>query len=184
MPAARGGWQACERGVVARRWSARAGCSPPRHDPAGFEGLLGTVERLLDPLDPFAEAEAPVPDPAAARIATGSYARSVDALGLIRDEVVACRACPRLVAWREQVAREPRSPGSPTRPTGAGPCPGSATPPRASLILGLAPAAHGGNRTGRIFTGDRSGDFLFAVDASMRPREPGDVDRIATTGWR
>jgi uracil-DNA glycosylase family 4 len=81
------------------------------------------------------------------------------------DELIArqsvCRACPRLVSWREQVAivrrrafRDERYWGRPV------PGWGSATP--RLLIVGLAPAAHGGNRTGRIFTGDRSGDFLFA----------------------
>ena len=77
-------------------------------------------------------------------------------------EVAACRRCPRLVAWREQVARR-RSPGSPTRSTGAGRSRASATRRPRSSSVGLAPAAHGGNRTGRIFTGDRSGDFLFAA---------------------
>ncbi|MDN2501179.1 uracil-DNA glycosylase, partial [Nocardia nova] len=71
-----------------------------------------------------------------------------------------CRACPRLVAWREQVAREKRAAfrdetywGRPV--TGFGPA------DAAMLLVGLAPAAHGGNRTGRMFTGDRSGDVLF-----------------------
>jgi uracil-DNA glycosylase family 4 len=81
------------------------------------------------------------------------------------DELVArqsvCRACPRLVAWREQVATVRRRAFRDERYWGR-PVPGwgSATP--RLLIIGLAPAAHGGNRTGRIFTGDRSGDFLFA----------------------
>jgi uracil-DNA glycosylase family 4 len=72
-----------------------------------------------------------------------------------------CRACPRLVAWREQVATVRRRAFRDERYWGR-PVPGwgSATP--RLLIIGLAPAAHGGNRTGRIFTGDRSGDFLFA----------------------
>ncbi len=72
-----------------------------------------------------------------------------------------CRACPRLVAWREQVAEVRRRAFRDERYWGR-PIPGwgSATP--RILIVGLAPAAHGGNRTGRIFTGDRSGDFLFA----------------------
>jgi uracil-DNA glycosylase len=61
-------------------------------------------------------------------------------LARLEEEVTRCRRCPRLVAWREQVAREARV-----------------------LVLGLAPAAHGGNRTGRVFTGDRSGDWLFAA---------------------
>jgi uracil-DNA glycosylase family 4 len=85
----------------------------------------------------------------------------MDALGLIRDEVVSCRACPRLVEWREQVARE-RVARFANQTYWARPVPGFGDPAARVLILGLAPAAHGGNRTGRIFTGDRSGDFLFA----------------------
>jgi len=79
----------------------------------------------------------------------------------IRDDVVACRACPRLVAWREQVARDKVARFSDQEYWGR-PVPGFGDPRARVLILGLAPAAHGGNRTGRIFTGDRSGDFLFA----------------------
>ena len=65
---------------------------------------------------------------------------------------------------------------SATRRTGAGPIPGFGDPRRAIVVLGLAPAAHGANRTGRVFTGDRSGDFLFALDAPRRPRQPADLD--------
>jgi uracil-DNA glycosylase family 4 len=79
----------------------------------------------------------------------------------IRDDVVVCRACPRLVAWREQVARDKVARFSGDEYWGR-PVPGFGDPQARVLILGLAPAAHGGNRTGRIFTGDRSGDFLFA----------------------
>jgi uracil-DNA glycosylase len=75
-------------------------------------------------------------------------------------QVVECRACPRLVWWREEVARVP-----PRRYAGqsywARPVPGFGDPGARILLVGLAPAAHGGNRTGRVFTGDRSGDFLF-----------------------
>ncbi|HEX4064117.1 MAG TPA: uracil-DNA glycosylase [Streptosporangiaceae bacterium] len=81
------------------------------------------------------------------------------------DELVArqsvCRACPRLVAWREQVAAEKRRSFA-AEPYWGRPIPGWGADRPAVLIVGLAPAAHGGNRTGRIFTGDRSGDFLFA----------------------
>jgi uracil-DNA glycosylase family 4 len=79
----------------------------------------------------------------------------------IRDEVVVCRACPRLVEWRERVAREKVARFAHEEYWGR-PVPSFGDPGAAILILGLAPAAHGGNRTGRIFTGDRSGDFLFA----------------------
>jgi uracil-DNA glycosylase family 4 len=82
--------------------------------------------------------------------------------GLVQltQEIVVCRKCPRLVAWREEAARRP-----PKRYEGweywARPLPGFGDPEARVLIVGLAPAAHGGNRTGRIFTGDRSGDWLF-----------------------
>jgi len=84
-----------------------------------------------------------------------------DILGRIRDEVVDCRVCPRLVDWRERVAREKVARFADEEYWGR-PVPGFGDPAAWLLILGLAPAAHGGNRTGRIFTGDRSGDFLFA----------------------
>jgi uracil-DNA glycosylase family 4 len=83
-----------------------------------------------------------------------------DALGALTDEIVVCRACPRLVAWREQVAREKRAAYQDEEYWGR-PVPGFGDPDARLLIVGLAPAAHGGNRTGRIFTGDRSGDWLF-----------------------
>jgi uracil-DNA glycosylase family 4 len=75
--------------------------------------------------------------------------------------VIACRRCPRLVAWRERVAREKRAAFRDEEYWGR-PLPGFGDPSATVLVLGLAPAAHGGNRTGRIFTGDRSGDWLFA----------------------
>jgi uracil-DNA glycosylase family 4 len=84
-----------------------------------------------------------------------------DALDLIEAEVVSCRACPRLVEWRERVAREKRAAFAGETYWGR-PVPGFGDPRARVLIVGLAPAAHGGNRTGRIFTGDRSGDWLFA----------------------
>ncbi len=77
-------------------------------------------------------------------------------------EIIACRACPRLVAWREEVAREKRAAFS-TDDYWGRPVPGFGDPRARVLLVGLAPAAHGGNRTGRVFTGDRSGDFLFAA---------------------
>jgi uracil-DNA glycosylase family 4 len=82
-------------------------------------------------------------------------------LGRIRDEVVACRACPRLVTWRERVAVEKVARFADEAYWGK-PVPGFGDPRAPVAVVGLAPAAHGGNRTGRIFTGDRSGDFLFA----------------------
>jgi uracil-DNA glycosylase family 4 len=84
------------------------------------------------------------------------------ALARLEDEVVECRRCPRLVAWREQVAHERRAAFAAERYWGR-PVPGFGDPAARVVVLGLAPAAHGGNRTGRVFTGDRSGDFLFAA---------------------
>jgi uracil-DNA glycosylase family 4 len=82
------------------------------------------------------------------------------ALGELEAEIVSCRACPRLVAWREEVARVKRAAFANETYWGR-PIPGFGDPEATVLVLGLAPAAHGGNRTGRIFTGDRSGDWLF-----------------------
>ncbi len=100
--------------------------------------------------------------------ATGPADRGTEAVGGadrlagLAAEIVACRACPRLVAWREDAAAHP-----PRRYAGesywARPVPGFGDPAARILFVGLAPAAHGGNRTGRVFTGDRSGDFLFAA---------------------
>ena len=84
------------------------------------------------------------------------------ALAALTEEIVACRRCPRLVAWREQVAREKVARFGDETYWGR-PVPGFGDPDARILLLGLAPAAHGGNRTGRVFTGDASGDFLFAA---------------------
>jgi uracil-DNA glycosylase family 4 len=89
----------------------------------------------------------------------------VSATGELRrltDEIVECRACPRLVEWRERVAVEKRAAFRDDEYWGR-PVPGFGDPRARILLLGLAPAAHGGNRTGRVFTGDRSGDWLFAA---------------------
>jgi uracil-DNA glycosylase family 4 len=86
----------------------------------------------------------------------------VSALAALESEIVDCRRCPRLVAWREQVAREKRAAFRDWDYWGR-PIPGFGDPDARVVLLGLAPAAHGGNRTGRVFTGDRSGDFLFAA---------------------
>lgn len=77
-------------------------------------------------------------------------------------EVSVCRACPRLVAWREEVALTKRRAYA-DQPYWGRPITGWGSPRPRILVLGLAPAAHGGNRTGRVFTGDRSGDQLFAA---------------------
>jgi uracil-DNA glycosylase len=80
----------------------------------------------------------------------------------VTREVVECRRCPRLVEWRELVAREKRAAFAAQEYWGR-PVPGFGDPAARVLVLGLAPAAHGGNRTGRVFTGDRSGDWLFSA---------------------
>ena len=84
------------------------------------------------------------------------------ALATLTAEIVACRRCPRLVAWREQVALEKVARFREETYWGR-PVPGFGDPDARILLVGLAPAAHGGNRTGRVFTGDASGDFLFAA---------------------
>lgn len=83
-------------------------------------------------------------------------------LAVLAAEVAGCRACPRLVEWREKVAREKRRAYLGDDYWGRG-VPGFGDPDARLLVLGLAPAAHGANRTGRVFTGDRSGDWLYAA---------------------
>jgi uracil-DNA glycosylase len=83
-------------------------------------------------------------------------------LSTLERQVVECRRCPRLVEWREEVARVKRASFADQEYWGR-PVPAFGDPAARVVVLGLAPAAHGGNRTGRIFTGDRSGDWLFAA---------------------
>ncbi len=83
-----------------------------------------------------------------------------DTLDRVRDEVVECTQCPRLVEWRERVAVEKRAAYRDWEYWGR-PVPGFGDPRAELVVVGLAPAAHGGNRTGRMFTGDRSGDWLY-----------------------
>ncbi|MCY4112785.1 MAG: uracil-DNA glycosylase [Chloroflexi bacterium] len=84
------------------------------------------------------------------------------ALTELQQRIADCRRCPRLVAWRERTAREKRAAYRSETYWGR-PVPGFGDPTARILIVGLAPAAHGGNRTGRVFTGDRSGNFLFGA---------------------
>jgi len=100
--------------------------------------------------------------PASTPAEVAAQATAAASLADLDAAITACRACPRLVAWREQVATERRAAFRDQQYWGR-PVPGFGPPDAAIAVLGLAPAAHGGNRTGRVFTGDRSGDWLFAA---------------------
>jgi uracil-DNA glycosylase len=109
------------------------------------------------PEDPATPATPVADGPAAVR----RLAATAGTLAELTARQSVCRACPRLVEWRERVARDKRRSFAEERYWGR-PIPGWGSETPRILIVGLAPAAHGGNRTGRVFTGDRSGDVLYA----------------------
>lgn len=125
-----------------------------------------TGQRFASPVPPGtgwpgdpADDDTPVATP---ERAVERLAGSAVALSELDARVSVCRACPRLVTWREDVARTRRRAFA-DQPYWGRPAPGFGDPAPRMLIVGLAPAAHGANRTGRVFTGDRSGDWLFAA---------------------
>jgi len=134
------------------------GAGPAGDAPAGGAGPVAPFAPPgAWPFDPATPATPVAADPAA----VAGLAASAGSVAELEARQSVCRACPRLVEWREHVAVVRRR-AFRDEPYWGRPVPGWGDPRPAILIVGLAPAAHGGNRTGRVFTGDRSGDFLFA----------------------
>jgi uracil-DNA glycosylase family 4 len=144
-------------GVVGPR--SVGGLPEPLPHPATGEPFASPVPPGAGwPGDPSSRSTPVAPDADAVR----RLARSAPGLAELEARVAVCRACPRLVAWREEVATTRRRAFA-GEPYWGRPVPGWGDDRPWLLVVGLAPAAHGGNRTGRIFTGDRSGDWIFAA---------------------
>ncbi len=156
------------RGVAADAAGLAGGAGPVAGDPVAGRGVAADAAGPAGPSGPVPPGTGWPEDPATRATPVADSPAGVRALagtaGTLAELAArqsVCRACPRLVGWREQVAAEKRRSFAAERYWGR-PVPGWGAQQPAVLIIGLAPAAHGGNRTGRIFTGDRSGDVLFA----------------------